>query len=382
MGATPVTYQRRGTPPGGGEAIEVAPSCSMTFWHAEPTLSITVCVLSPHVGDHVRYLPILVALLPVALQCVRDSNAEVAGMGRGTCLSSAAALTIRRTKGVVDPTDTAGPDDADPSGMMGGVLDAVLSACSSQASWRIRRGAAAVACVLQTRLNFVLTAEQHSAVDAALLSLLADPRREVQETARLAVSTRVAHLTAAETRVLCETFATGADSAAVSRRKRRKIAMRQAEAGAAAAAAVAAGETSAAMQAQQENVLGLSAVVLAAPCDVPAWVPGALESLARHANDESPGRLPVRQTVSKNETVVSVLAHFGPLSVFSILIKNVGIFGILSCFFSDKTRPICSCRVARSGCGSCAHRFTYTPKCLDREYRHGDETTGLIPIGR
>lgn len=213
-------------------------------------------------------------------------------MGRGTCLSSAAALTIRRPKGI-SLSDVAGAGDADLSGIM----DAVLSACSAQASWRVRRGAAAVACVLQTRLHFVLTAAQHSVVDAALLSLLGDARREVQETARLAVSTRVAHLTAAETRVLCGTFATGADSAAVSRKKRRKIAKRQAEAG--SAAAVAAGEPSGAMQAQQGNVLGLSAVVLAAPCDVPAWVPGALESLAKHVNDESPGRLPVRQTVSK-----------------------------------------------------------------------------------
>lgn len=250
-------------------------------------------------GDHVRYVRILAALLPVALQCVRDSNAEVAGMGRGTCLSSAAALTIRRPKGAVNPSDVQGADDADLSDTTGGVMDAVLSACSSQTSWRVRRGAAAVACVLQTRLHFVLSAAQHSAVDAALLSLLGDARREVQETARLAVSTRVAHLTAAETRVLCGTFATGADSAAVSRKKRRKIAKRQAKVGTTTAAAVAAGEPSGAMQAQQENVLGLSAVVLAAPCDVPEWVPAALESLAKHVNDESPGRLPVRQTVSQ-----------------------------------------------------------------------------------
>ncbi|CAN0533634.1 unnamed protein product, partial [Ectocarpus sp. 12 AP-2014] len=60
--------------------------------------------------------------------------------------------------------------------------------------------------------------------------------------------------------------------------------------------AVTAGEPSGAMQEQQKNVLGLSAVVLAAPCDTPPWVPGALESLAKHVNDESPGRLPVAHT--------------------------------------------------------------------------------------
>lgn len=238
-------------------------------------------------GDHVRYLPVLVALLPVALQCTRDSNPEVAGMGRGTCLSSAAALTLRRPKDANISTDPAGSQ---------GVIRAVLSACSSQSSWRVRRGAAAVACVLQTRLHFVLEAAQHSAIDGALLSLLGDPRREVQETARLAVSTRVAHLTAAETRALCETFMAGADSAAASRKKRRRIAKRQQ---AAAGVGVGAGEPSGAVEEQQRNVLGLSAVVLAAPCDVPAWVPGALESLARHVNDESPGRLPVRQTVRR-----------------------------------------------------------------------------------
>eukprot|EP00903_Cladosiphon_okamuranus_P009771 g9290.t1 len=240
-------------------------------------------------GDHVRYLPILVALLPVALQCVRDSNAEVAGMGRGTCLSGAAALTIRRTKDVANPADAW-------SGTASGVTSAVLSATSSE-SWRVRRSAAAVACVLQTRLHFVLEDAQHDAVDAALLSLLADPRREVQETARLAVSTRVAHLTAAEARELCATFVAGADSAAASRIKRRKIAKRRAAAGG-EGVVVAAGEPSGAIREQQRNVLGLSAVVLAAPCDVPEWVPGALESLARHVNDESPGRLPVRQTVT------------------------------------------------------------------------------------
>eukprot|EP00752_Nemacystus_decipiens_P011025 g9797.t1 len=236
-------------------------------------------------GDHVRYLPVLVALLPVALQCVRDSNAEVAGMGRGTCLSSAAALTIRRTK------------DASTTG--GGLMSSVLSATSSE-SWRVRRGAAAVACVLQTRLHFVLEDAQHSAVDTTLLSLLGDPRREVQETARLAVSTRVAHLTAAEARELCAAFVSGADGAAASRKKRRKIAKRKAAAaaGAGEGVAVAAGEPSGAMREQQKNVLGLSAVVLAAPCDVPEWVPVAMESLARHVNDDSPGRLPVRQTVT------------------------------------------------------------------------------------
>lgn len=209
-------------------------------------------------------------------------------MGRGTCLTSAAALPLRRPKGASSPSDPAASQ---------GVVSVVLSACSSESSWRVRRGAAAVACVLQTRLHFVLDAAQHSAIDAALLSLLGDPRREVQETARLAVSTRVAHLTAAETRELCENFAAGADGAAASRKKRRRIAKRQQTA--AAGPGVVAGEPSGAMEEQQRNVLGLSAVVLASPCDVPAWVPGALESLARHANDESPGRLPVRQTVRR-----------------------------------------------------------------------------------
>lgn len=254
-------------------------------------------------GDHVRYLPILVALLPVALQCVRDSNAEVAGMGRGTCLSGAAALTIRRATAIDlgDPRPSAsGTHGEGLPGTVGGVLSAVLSSTSSD-SWRVRRGAAAVACVLQTRLHFVLEEAQHSAVDAALLRLLGDTRREVQETARLAVSTRVAHLTAAKARELCATFVAGADSAAASRKKRRKVAKRQAAMG--AAVAVAAGEPSGAMQEQQRSVLGLSAVVLAAPCDVPEWVPGALESLAKHVNDESPGRLPVRQTVSENNVM-------------------------------------------------------------------------------
>ncbi len=254
-----------------------------------------------------RYLPILVALLPVALQCVRDSNAEVAGMGRGTCLAGAAALTIRRATSInlgdLQPSASGTHGEGLP-GAVGGVLNAVLSSTSSE-SWRVRRGAAAVACVLQTRLHFVLEEAQHSAVDAALLRLLGDTRREVQETARLAVSTRVAHLTASKARELCATFVVGADSAAASRKKRRKVAKQQAAMGAAAiAVAVAAGEPSGAMQEQQRSVLGLSAVVLAAPCDVPEWVPGALESLAKHANDQSPGRLPVRQTVSERARIL------------------------------------------------------------------------------
>lgn len=225
----------------------------------------------------------------MALECVRDSKAEVATIGRGVCLASAAALAPRTSEGA--QSDTAG-----------GVMNAVLAAASSQSSWRVRRNAAAVMCVLQTRLHFLLTPEQHRAADATLLSLLGDARLDVQGIARLALSTRVAHLTAAETRVLCKRFAAGADSAAASRKKRRKIAKRQAAAAAAAGGgatvAVAAGEPSGAMKEQQVNVLGLSAVVLAAPCDVPPWVPGALESLSRHAHDESPGRVPVRQMVS------------------------------------------------------------------------------------
>lgn len=178
-------------------------------------------------------------------------------------------------------------------------------------------------CVLQTRLQFLLTPEEHSAADSTLLSLLGDSRREVQETACLAMSTRAAHLTAARVRALCQNFATKADGLAASRTKRRKIAKRQAAAaaaitrnggarkesvaaafeggrvaGAAGKVAVQMGEDAETLQLQQTSVLGLSAVILAAPCDVPAWIPGALESLARHANDESPGRLPVRHTVS------------------------------------------------------------------------------------
>lgn len=311
-------------------------------------------------GDHVRYLPILVALLPVALQCVRDSNAEVAGMGRGTCLSSAAALTIRGAKGV-------NADEGSSGTTTGGVMRAVLSATSSE-SWRVRRGAAAVACVLQTRLHFVLEDTQHGAVDAALLSLLADARREVQETARLAVSTRVAHLTAAEARELCATFVAGADSAAASRKKRRKIAKRKAAAG--EGVAVAAGEPSGAIQEQQKNVLGLSAVVLASPCDVPAWVPGALESLARHVNDESPGRLPVRQTVSEEITYMHVLRCASKckpdVTASSELVdfrEHLSSEGVCHLFFTFRTikitrvflRSLWCCRVAKSRGGWVGH---------------------------
>lgn len=198
-------------------------------------------------------------------------------------------------------------------------MDVVLSAASSGSSWRVRRSAVAVACVLQTRLHFILSPPQHSAVDRALVSLLGDTQPEVHGTARLALSTRVAHLTPEKVRVLCADFAAEADRAAASRKKRRKVAKRQAAAAAAAlngnhAAATVkvvvgsgdAGGDSSTMKAQQTGVLGLSAVVLAAPCDVPSWVPGALESLANHLNDESPGRLPVRQAVSR--TVLKLCA--------------------------------------------------------------------------
>lgn len=273
-----------------------------------------------HSGDHARYLPIFVALLPVALQCVRDSNVEVADMGRGASLSSAAALITRSPK----TTGTDGDVENTTASLdTGGVIDAVLSAASSQSSWRVRRNAAAVACVLQTRLHFVLMPMQHAAIDRTILALLGDPRREVQETARLTMSTRVTHLTPAQARALCERFAAEADSAAASRKKRRRIAKRQATAarageGAGAVANVKGVVTSAvgkatgeeddadALKAQQTSVLGLSAVVLASPCDVPSWLPGALESLAQHANDESPGRLPVRQTVRSSEGGFSI----------------------------------------------------------------------------
>lgn len=267
-----------------------------------------------------KYLPIVVALLPVALHCVRDSKLEVAAMGRGACLSIAASLTARSSKAAADDGMTNAVDTK--PGTMDGVMSAVLSAASSQSSWRVRRNAAAIACVLQTRLHFVLTPTQHRATDAMLLSLLGDARREVQETARLAMSTRVAHLAAAEVRVLSEKFATGADSAAASRKKRRKLAKQKA---AAAGAATALEEASDALTEQQTSVLGLSAVVLAAPCDVPPWVPSALESLARHVNDESPGRLPVRQTVSTG---------IGVLLMFERVIFAKDAFGVFASFDS------------------------------------------------
>lgn len=215
-------------------------------------------------------------------------------MGRGACLSGATTLTIHSLD------DTTGLME----GAVNGVVSAVLSAASSPSSWRVRRNAAAVACLMQTRLHFMLTPNQHDALDTTTLALLGDSRREVQETARLAMSTRVTHLTAGETRALCKKFVTGANNAAASRKKRRRLAKRQ------PAAAAAIKEPSGAAREQQMNVLGLSAIVLAAPCDVPSWVPEALESLSMHVHDESPGRLPVRQTVSVvgiGKTILSIL---------------------------------------------------------------------------
>ena len=241
----------------------------------------------------------------MALQSVRDSTVDVSTLGRGVCMSCAVALAARSPKDADLSNGNIDADSAEPS-TMDTIVNAALSAASTPSSWRVRRSAAAVTCILQTRLHFVLTPAQHRACDSGLLSLLGDSRREVQETARLAMSTRVAHLTPVHTRAMCEQFAKGAENAAASRKKRRKLAKRQAAAvtakGAGAGAgsvAVSTGEPASALREQQTNVLGLSAVVLASPCDVSPWVPAALESLAKHANDESPGRLPVRQTVSR-----------------------------------------------------------------------------------
>lgn len=265
----------------------------------------TLSLVSVSAGDHARHLPIFAALLPVALQSVRDSSVDVSTLGRGVCMSCAAALAARSPKTSDLNSDNTDADSARP-GTMDAIVNATLSAASTPSSWRIRRNAAAVACILQTRLHFVLTPAQHRACDSGLLSLLGDSRREVQETARLAMSTRVTHLTPVQTRVMCEQFAAGADNAAASRKKRRKLDKRQAAVvvakgtgAGAGSVAVSTGEPASALGEQQTNVLGLSAVVLASPCDVPSWVPAALESLAKHANDESPGRLPVRQTVSR-----------------------------------------------------------------------------------
>lgn len=251
-----------------------------------------------YTGDHARHLPIFAALFPVALQSVRDSSVDVSTLGRGVCMSCAVALAVRSPKGDDRSSGNTDADSAEP-GTMDMIVNAALSAASTPSSWRVRRNAAAVTCILQTRLHFVLTPAQHRACDSGFLSLLSDFRREVQETARLAMSTRVAHLTPVHTRIMCKQFAEGADNAAVSRKKRRKLAKRQAAAVAAKGTGAGAGEPASALGEQQTNVLGLSAVVLASPCDVPPWVPAALESLAKHANDESPGRLPVRQTVSR-----------------------------------------------------------------------------------
>lgn len=272
-------------------------------------------------GDCAKYLPILVPLLPVALQSVRNSSIDVATIARAVCLAGAAAINIRGSWSLA--TDIPGDNTQEYgslSSAANGVVNSVMAAALSRASWRVRRNAAAVACVFQTRLHFSFTLVQHSVIDNALLSLLGDARAEVHATARLAMSTRVAHLPPAHVRTLCARFVTEADDAAATRKKRRRIAKQQAAmanavvAGRGEVAAIvekggngakppvngsrdAAGDAEA-LRVQQTGILGLSAVVLAARCDVPSWVPGALESLARHANDESPGRLPVRQAVS------------------------------------------------------------------------------------
>lgn len=86
----------------------------------------------------------------MALQCVRDSTAEVAAMGRGASLSSIAALTARNRQLAAASTasgTTATKEGADMKGLggVGAMVDAVLAvAAPSQSSWRVRRNAVAV----------------------------------------------------------------------------------------------------------------------------------------------------------------------------------------------------------------------------------------------
>ncbi|KAG5177989.1 hypothetical protein JKP88DRAFT_330915 [Tribonema minus] len=284
------------------------------------------------VGDVSRYARALVPLLPCAFECARDAGLEVAALGRFVCASVSQALELY-------PVPGAGAFDQLPR-----LVSTIIELAAHPTSWQIRLAAASFIGVFQTKHVFALAPEDHARLDAALLRLLGDRRREkldaallrllgdrrreVQEATRAALTTRIALLDAGAVRAVCATFVARADAIAAAARKRRRLLRRAARegvgGGGGAAAAPAAGSTAApaeeeseAARAQLTCVLGLASVVLASPYDVPPWViaaveprpltslrtfpycaalqvPGALVALSRHAD----GGLHVKETVA------------------------------------------------------------------------------------
>ncbi|CAM9407636.1 unnamed protein product [Chrysoparadoxa australica] len=233
-------------------------------------------------GDISTYSPSLLALLPVIFDSTLDPHMELAAIAKHTCFTiSQVRMTARfhschpfiqhKLTQFMQAIYTTNP------------MQRHWQLCHHP-GWQLRLVAMSCTTVFQTQHQFLLSAEENRQLDETMTKHLSDGRREVQERARLAFTTRIARLNAVDVNAVCSGFVTMSKGVMSKLRKRRRLARTSGKPQA----------VDAQLQKEQQTVcLGLAGVALAEPYDVSPWTPEALVELARHQDASG-----VKETVS------------------------------------------------------------------------------------
>jgi len=214
-------------------------------------------------GDTLEYLPDLLPLLPSVLEGARDPEPQTQAAAIHALGTLSQAMFIRGTG----------------FSSLASTLVQLSSKLARHSSWYSRRACLEFIGIFQAHHHFNLASEDHALFEKRLVECLADDRKEAQDTAGYALTTRIAFLESQQTISLATKFEEMAGAAL----KKYKIISKRLK-------AAKTDEEKEDLNAKlakntkkhKKGVLGLASVILASPYDLPTWLPSALTSLANH----------------------------------------------------------------------------------------------------
>ena len=253
-------------------------------------------------GDLIRCETYVLALLPVAFECVRDYDVDLANLAKTMVRYFSRALwwnverplaPLSSSAMVVEVGKKVGPVASSSDGQESNIayLLQILLHLSEHRSWYVRLEAITALSVFNAQHQFLLHPAQSSAILNRIIALLMDERREVQEKAQSILSQLIYPM---ELNVAAELTQTYLDQAAgtITSKRRKKASSSIGE--------LSAEATAKRNQTQQKCVRFLSALVRAYPYEVPSYVPKTLAVLSRllHSSISSTLQETIRKTVS------------------------------------------------------------------------------------
>lgn len=223
-------------------------------------------------GDCVAYLQDIVPLLPVIMEGVRDPEPHTQKASVHALSALSQALNLRRVHDINGLE--LGSCASSPS--MFQKLVPLLVVLSGHSSWYSRRACLEFIGVFQAHHHFSLSAEDHSKIQSKLIELLADERKEAQDTACYALTTRIAYLEHTESKQLASRFEEMSSACL----KKHKLLTKKIKASKSDEEKNELNEKhSSNVKKHKKAVLGLSSVILSSPYDLPVWLPSSLTSL-------------------------------------------------------------------------------------------------------